>query len=171
MPETSSGTDGAIMQNMINNEDREAVDAELSDLPAPAKSRKFLVIGASIAVVIAAGAATWVYGLPMITSAVSDPVYVEIPTMLVSIKSPDGKARFLKVRIVLETTSQAKASIEARLPAAVDSMQNFLREVRPEDMSGTSAMFRLKEEMLVRAQRTLGAGQIKDVLIQELVQQ
>lgn len=53
----------------------------------------------------------------------------------------------------------------------LDSFQPFLRELRPEDLSGSAAVFRIKEEMMVRATATLGAGQVKDILIQDLVQQ
>ena len=61
--------------------------------------------------------------------------------------------------------------VPAELPLVLDSFQPFLRELRPEDLSGSAAVFRIKEEMMVRATATLGAGQVKDILIQDLVQQ
>ena len=37
--------------------------------------------------------------------------------------------------------------------------------------AGSAAVFRIKEEMLVRATEVSGAGMVKDILIQDLVQQ
>ena len=47
----------------------------------------------------------------------------------------------------------------------------FLRELRPEDLNGSAAVFRVKEEMMARMTATLGANMVRDVLIQDLVQQ
>jgi flagellar FliL protein len=54
-------------------------------------------------------------------------------------------------------------------------LQPFLRELRPDDLAGSAAVFRIKEEMLSRTTQALGqalgAGAVRDVLIQDLVQQ
>ena len=56
-------------------------------------------------------------------------------------------------------------------PVVLDARQPFLRELRPDDLNGAAAVFRIKEEMRTRATQALGAGMVKDVLIQDLVQQ
>ena len=43
--------------------------------------------------------------------------------------------------------------------------------MRPEDLSGSAAVFRIKEEMLVRTTAAVGTGMVKDILIQDIVQQ
>ncbi|WP_204310811.1 flagellar basal body-associated FliL family protein, partial [Escherichia coli] len=63
----------------------------------------------------------------------------------------------------------APDGLKEKLPLVLDSFQPFLRELRPEDLSGSAAVFRIKEEMMVRATATLGEGQVKDILIQDLV--
>ena len=101
-----------------------------------------------------------------------DATYIEAPAMVVNLRGADGTARFLKVRFTLVPVSAAKVEeIKARLPLIVDSFQPFLRELRPEDLAGSAAVFRVKEEMLVRANAALGPGEIKDILIQDLIQQ
>ena len=50
-------------------------------------------------------------------------------------------------------------------------VQPFLRALRPEDLSGSAAVVRLKEEMLIRAGEAFGRGRIRDILIQDLIQQ
>lgn len=98
--------------------------------------------------------------------------FVDVPPMVVNLRSPDGAARFLKIHLMLVPGPKGNAeSIKAQLPLILDSYQPFLRELRPEDLAGSAAVFRIKEELLVRATQTAGTGMVKDILIQDLVQQ
>jgi len=98
--------------------------------------------------------------------------YIEAPPMVVNLREADGSARFLKIRFTLVPVSANKADdLKKKLPLIVDAFQPFLRELRPEDLSGSAAVFRIKEEMLVRAVGAVGPNQIKDILIQDLIQQ
>ncbi|MBZ6379234.1 flagellar basal body-associated FliL family protein [Pacificimonas aurantium] len=99
-------------------------------------------------------------------------VFVDVPPMVVNLRSADGQARFLKVHFVLVPTgAEHVPELEQQIPLLLDSYQPFLRELRPEDLSGAAAVYRIKEEMLVRALDTLGHGKVRDILIQDLVQQ
>lgn len=97
--------------------------------------------------------------------------FVDIPAMVVNIRSPDGVARFLKVHVMLVPGTMKEEAIKAGLPLVLDAYQPFLRELRPEDLAGSAAVFRVKEELLVRTTGALGEGSVKDVLIEDLVQQ
>lgn len=98
--------------------------------------------------------------------------YVDVPAMMVNLRSPDGQARFLKLHfMIVPGDGIAPDAMKEKLPLLLDSFQPFLRELRPEDLAGSAAVFRIKEEMMVRATATLGDGQVKDILIQDLVQQ
>lgn len=97
--------------------------------------------------------------------------FVEVEPMQVNLRTTDGSAPMLKVHFVLVPGKLDPEAITKRLPLVIDSYQPFLRELRPEDIAGSAATFRLKEEMLVRANSVLGRGAVKDVLIQDLVQQ
>lgn len=98
--------------------------------------------------------------------------FVDVPTVSVNLRSPDGSAKFLKLHLMLvpgpKTTD---AALKEKLPMVLDAYQPFLRELRPEDLGGSAAVFRLKEELMVRATRVLGPGMVKEVLIQDLIQQ
>jgi flagellar FliL protein len=97
---------------------------------------------------------------------------VDVPAMIVNLRTSDGNARYLKLHFMIEARSAAKVEpLKAKLPAIIDAYQPFLRELRPEDLNGSAAVFRIKEEMLVRATAAVGAGMVKDILIQDLVQQ
>jgi flagellar FliL protein len=92
--------------------------------------------------------------------------------MVVNLRSADGQQRFLKLRFVLvPAEGTTEDEVRARLPVILDSFQPFLRELRPEDLSGSAAVFRLKEELLIRAGEVFGSGRIRDILIQDLIQQ
>ncbi len=97
---------------------------------------------------------------------------VDVPPMIVNLRTTNGEPRYLKIRFMLEAKSAEKTEkLKAKLPLIIDSYQPFLRELRPEDISGSAAVFRIKEEMLIRATEAAGKGMVKDVLIQDLVQQ
>ena len=69
----------------------------------------------------------------------------------------------------------AKAGLDeeltARIPLLVDSFQPYLRELRPRDLAGSAAVFRLKEELMLRAEETFGPGKVADILVQDMIQQ
>lgn len=97
---------------------------------------------------------------------------VDVPPMIVNLRTTNGEPRYLKIRFMLEAKSAAKVDkLKEKLPVIIDAYQPFLRELRPEDISGSAAIFRIKEEMLVRASEAAGKGMVKDVLLQDVVQQ
>lgn len=152
-----------------------------TDAPAP-KSKKTLIIAAAGALLLlGGGGGAWALmggaeDKPEAEAEAepaedAEPLYVEVPAMVVNLRTPDGSPRFLKLRLTLVAGEGHKELVEKRLPTLVDGLQPFLRELRPEDLAGSAAVFRVKEELLTRAHASLGAGKVTDVLIQDLVQQ
>ncbi|RSY81531.1 flagellar basal body protein FliL [Sphingomonas koreensis] len=150
----------------------------------PKTRTKLLIAGCGAALLLAAagGGAWWMLrdtgggdeaAAPAAASAATDGAsYIEAPTLTVNLRSGDGQARFLKLRFILVAANPGKVdSIKERLPVVLDALQPFLRELRPEDLAGSAAVFRIKEEMMSRTTQALGAGTVRDVLIQDLVQQ
>ena len=97
--------------------------------------------------------------------------FVDVPAMIVNLRSPDGAPRFLKLHFMIVPAPGAAETVKDKLPLLLDAYQPFLRELRPEDLAGSAAVFRVKEEMMIRATAALGEGAVKDILIQDLVQQ
>lgn len=161
----------------------EARAEEKAPTAKPVRSRRrFAVIGAAAAVLLLGGAGV-AYALMESSGsgAVGDShagdgegaeTFIDIPPMTVNLRSSDGTPRFLRVHLMLVPTSSGRQDeITQKLPLIIDAYQPFLRELRPEDLAGSAAAFRLKEEMLIRANHEVGAGAVADVLIQDLVQQ
>lgn len=175
-------------------------DKSAQGTPAPNKKKKLIIIGAATvaALTLGGGGAAFFMGGKSATKAEAahgeeaaadaghgegdakdekggegkEAKFVDVPTISVNLRSPDGSARFLKLHLMLvpgpKTTDTA---LKDKLPVVLDAYQPFLRELRPEDLGGSAAVFRLKEELMVRATRVLGPGMVKEVLIQDLIQQ
>jgi len=97
---------------------------------------------------------------------------LDVPPLLVNLRTADGAPHFLKVHVMLVPgAGSTSETLKDSLPALLDAYQPFLRELRPEDLSGSAAVFRIKEELLIRARATLGDGKVKEILVQDLIQQ
>lgn len=158
----------------------EIVDAGTAPVPKPRISKKIMIIaGALVAMLIAGGIAAYFLLRPAAEDAheeeaheVSAEAYVDVPAMVVNLRSSDGATRLIKLHVLLVPTEEAKSEeIKARLPLIIDRFQPFLRELRPEDLAGSAALFRIKEELLLRANDAAGPGSVSDVLVQDLIQQ
>lgn len=97
--------------------------------------------------------------------------YIEVPPMIVNLRGGGAQAKFIKLRFIIVAADGKTDAVKARLPVILDALQPFLRELRPDDLDGAAAVFRIKEEMLRRSTQALGAGMVRDVLIQDLIQQ
>lgn len=101
---------------------------------------------------------------------VAHPVFYDVPDILVNVASSGDKPAFLKLAVSLELENEeAKAAVEPVLPRIVDQLQTYLRELRVEDLSGSASVFRLKEEMLRRANLAVEPVKVKDVLFREML--
>ena len=164
---------------MSDTNEQDETAGEAADAAEPPRSRRKLlvIIAAALLLLAGGGGAAWFFlsgsGDEHAADAVAEipETFVDVEPMQVNLRTADGSSRFLKVHVKLVPGTLDAEAITARLPLVVDSYQPFLRELRPEDIAGSAATFRLKEEMLVRANDVLGKGSVKDVLIQDLVQQ
>ncbi|MBW4330454.1 flagellar basal body-associated FliL family protein [Stakelama sp. CBK3Z-3] len=172
------------------SEDKADISADAAEeTAAPKKGKKklFIIAAGALALVggVGGGAYAFLGGDPAEASdsghgaeagdhggGEGTETFVDVPAMMVNLRSTDGSAHFLKVHFMLVPGPAGNAdAIEAKLPLLLDSYQPFLRELRPEDLNGSAAVFRVKEELLLRADDVLGHGQVKDILIQDMIQQ
>ena len=144
--------------------------------PKPDKRRKLLMIAIALLLLLGAGggAAWWFLGGPaeedkLQEVAEAPETFVDVPPIQVSLRGADGSSRTLKLHVMLVPEELSPEEITARLPLLLDRYQPFLRELRPEDLSGSAATFRIKEELLIRANQALGPKAVRDVLIQDLM--
>lgn len=100
-------------------------------------------------------------------------VIYDVPPITVNMLDTAGGAdHFLKAKVALELGSeQDKMEVERLLPRLQDDWQNFLRQLRPDDVEGSGAMQRLKEAMMLRANQVLAPVAVHNVLFRELLVQ
>ncbi len=99
-------------------------------------------------------------------------VFYDLPEMLVNLNSDGRQSSFLKIQVSLELDGpEAVPTIEAVLPRIVDNFQVYLRELRPDELSGTKGMLRLKEELLVRVNSAVEPMKVYDILFKEILVQ
>jgi flagellar FliL protein len=105
--------------------------------------------------------------------AVAEPsIFFDLPELLVNLNSSSKKASFLKMSLSLELVDEdARGQVEAMLPRLIDQFQVYLRELRPEDLKGSAGLYRLREELLLRANEAVKPAEVKDVLFKEMLVQ
>jgi flagellar FliL protein len=99
-------------------------------------------------------------------------IFFDLPELLVNLNSSGKKAAFLKMSVSLELVDEdARSQVEAMLPRLIDQFQVYLRELRPEDLKGSAGLYRLREELLLRANEAVKPAEVKDVLFKEMLVQ
>ncbi len=99
-------------------------------------------------------------------------VFFNLPEMVVNLNSVGKKSNYLKISISLELQQSNDISkIESVMPRIVDNFQTYLRELRVEDLRGSSGLFRLREELLSRVNVAAAPAKINDVLFKEMLVQ
>ena len=98
--------------------------------------------------------------------------FLTLPDMVVNIQAPDGRPTFLKLKLTLETQDAHVAEqLQAEMPRMQDMFQGFLRELRPEDLAGSTGTFQLRAEILRRVNLIAAPGKVDAVLIEEMLVQ
>jgi len=100
-------------------------------------------------------------------------VYFNMPDLLVNLNAGAGRrTSFLKLTMSVELRSiDDAAQFEANLPRIVDNFQVYLRELRPEDLRGSSGFLKLREELLTRVQLAAAPARVNDILFREMLVQ
>lgn len=99
-------------------------------------------------------------------------IFLPLDEILVTLRSPGSKQKFLKLQVSLEiSTPEEQAHIESMKPRIVDSFQVFLRELRLEELEGSQGVYRIKEELLDRVNKAIAPVKAKDVLFNDLIVQ
>lgn len=99
-------------------------------------------------------------------------VFHYLPEILVDLNVSKDKKSYLKLALVLELTSQSDvATVNLYLPKIMDAIQVYLRELRLEDIKGSSGMYRVREELTVRINSILYPVAARDVLFGQLLLQ
>ncbi len=162
--------------------------ASTTDLPAdkPAKGgkKKLMLIVLAPLLLGGIGAGVWFSGLlgghkAEAKSEKSEkseaakpmaPVFVELPEIVANLNAGPKRNSFIKLKVKLEAhRPEDVAAINAAMPRLLDLFQTYLRETRPEELRGSASTYRLREELLNRAEDAVAPGHVSDVLFTDLL--
>lgn len=97
-------------------------------------------------------------------------LFYTLPDIVVNMQTADGRPTFLKLKLTLELPDQgAVDALGPDLPRLQDMFQTFLRELRPEDLSGSQGSYQLRMELLRRVNLVIAPSKANAVLIEEML--
>ena len=100
------------------------------------------------------------------------PVFLDMPEIIANLNVGNRRTAFIKLRSKLELArTEDRAAVEAAMPRLQDLFTTYLREIRPEELRGSAGTWRLREELLARANVAVAPARVVDVLFLEMLQQ
>ena len=97
-------------------------------------------------------------------------LFYTMPDVVVNMQTAYGRPTFLKLKLTLELPDQATVDeLEPNMPRLQDMFQTFLRELRPEDLSGSQGSYQLRMEILRRVNLVIAPSKANAVLIEEML--
>jgi flagellar FliL protein len=107
---------------------------------------------------------------PVIRDGPDGVTFYTLPDQVVNIQSADGKPTFLKLKLTFEMHDPDTADVLTEdAPRLQDMFTSFLRELRPEDLSGSQGSYQLKMEIQRRVNLILAPKKVDGVLIEEML--
>lgn len=156
-----------------------AEEAEPQDVAPKKKSKKPLLIGLVLALLLGGGGfyATWsgmILGeaehvteehaaseLPAIAFVPIDPLVISL--------GPGGENRHLRFSAQLEVNETNAEEVAKLQPRIVDILNGYLRAIDVREFDDPAAMVRMRAQLLRRIQIVTGNGRVRDFLITEFV--
>jgi flagellar FliL protein len=82
------------------------------------------------------------------------------------------KPAYIKVVVRIEVPKQEDVEkVKAAIPRLQDMFQTYLREIRPEELRGSAGTYRLREELIARANIAVAPNTVSDVLFTQMLVQ
>jgi flagellar FliL protein len=100
------------------------------------------------------------------------PIFVELPELITNLDAGPRRTSFLKLHAKLELAKpDDQPIVAARMPRLLDLFQTYLREIRPDELRGAAGTYRLREELIARADIAAAPAKIVDILFTEILVQ
>jgi len=107
---------------------------------------------------------------PVVREGPDGVVFYTIPDVVVNMQTADGRPTFLKLKLTLELPDDSEVdALNESMPRLQDMFQTFLRELRPEDLSGSQGSYQLRMEILRRVNLVMSPAKANAVLIEEML--
>ena len=153
-----------------------------ADPPAKSGKKKLILIVAPLVLLLGAGAGLWFSGiLPRLLGMKHEepkeeaakpaaPVYVDLPDIVANLNGDPRRPSYLKLQARLEVAKADDAEkVKQAMPRLLDLFQTYLREMRPDELRGSAGTYRLREELIARANVAVMPVRINDVLFTQML--
>jgi flagellar FliL protein len=162
--------------------DAAATVGQIEAAPAQSKGgRRRLLLAALPVAIVAAGCGAWFSGVAPhllglgLANGNAKPrprVVVDLPEMIANLNSDPRRPRYIKLKAQVELSKpEDVATVNTAMARLQDLFQTYLRELRPEDLQGSAGTYRLRQELIARADVAAAPARIEDVLFVEILVQ
>lgn len=152
---------------------------------APKKSKKPLIIGLILAILLGGGGFYATYSGMILApaedgaghgaehaesapDALPDIAFVPIEPLVISLGDA-ASARYLRFTSQLEVNGPMVPDVTLLMPRIVDVINGYLRAIEPASLDQPSMMLKIRAQLLRRVQMVTGEGRVRDLLITEFV--
>ncbi|HOZ26679.1 MAG TPA: flagellar basal body-associated FliL family protein [Hyphomonadaceae bacterium] len=100
-----------------------------------------------------------------------DPCYYAMPKLIVNLAGTEGqRSPYMELELTLESSSPATfKKVPELMPRLKDQLNSFLRELRVEDLNGSTGTWRLRRELLNRFNTVMDPKKVDAVLIESML--
>lgn len=96
-------------------------------------------------------------------------VFYDFPELIADLKADGRVRRHVKLAIVVELPDDLRPRLEVSLTTIVDALNAYLREQRPEDLTGAAGATRVRQALSAIINGSLAPGEVKAVLFREFI--
>jgi flagellar basal body-associated protein FliL len=167
------------LQDNDSNENLSKVELSEDKLTANKYTNKKVLLIAAVLLVGAPVLGTLFYKYSNISSIKQEEtnenkkaenLYYDLTPIVVNLDTNNQESKFLKISITLMFDNNASLEAAKKLePSLRDEYFVFLRQLRPSDVTGAVALYRLKDSLYIRTNKIIYPAEIKDVLIHDIL--
>ncbi|HIM41603.1 MAG TPA: flagellar basal body protein FliL [Rhodospirillales bacterium] len=105
-------------------------------------------------------------------AVVQGQVFYKLQDMTINLNEEGKKSRFMKVGLTLVLIDELDVPlVEALQPRIEDYITTYLRELKPEELSGSANFYRMRENLLLRVRAAVAPVQVTNVLFNSMLVQ
>lgn len=160
-----------------------AADGDATSEKKSGKGKLLILIGGVVVLLLGAGAGLWFIGiLPSMlgmkkedpqADVVAKPVppsYLDLPELVANLNGNPQRPSYIKIVARLEIPKPDDVDkVRAVMPRLQDMMQTYMREMRPDELRGSAGTYRLREELIARANTAAAPAKVSDVLFTQML--
>jgi flagellar protein FliL len=100
------------------------------------------------------------------------PIFVDLPELITNLNGNPQRPNYVKMTVRLEVAKPDDVErIKTAMPRLQDLFLTYIREMRPQELRGSAGTYRLREELIARANLAAAPVHITDVLFTQMLVQ